>query len=55
MEKKFEIINGRFLGVRLHVGGLPKNITQQEVADRFKSFGEVKGVELIKDQFDGKL
>lgn len=39
---------------RLHVAGLPKNITESELAERFRSFGTVQSVEIIKDQFDGK-
>ena len=40
--------------MRLHVSGLPRNVSESEVADRFRSFGTVESVQLIKDQFDGK-
>ena len=32
--------------VRLHVGGLPENVRDDELATRFKPFGTVLGVEL---------
>ena len=32
---------------RLHVGGLPEDVREDELAARFRSFGSVRGVELI--------
>ncbi len=37
---------------RLHVSGLPAHITESDIKDRFRSFGTVQSVEIVKDQFN---
>lgn len=35
---------------RMHVSGLAENITDDELKTRFKTFGQVEGVEVIRDE-----
>lgn len=39
--------------IRLHVKGLPAKISEKDVEDRFKSFGQIHSVELIPHPFEG--
>jgi RNA recognition motif-containing protein len=38
---------------RLYVGGLPSDVSESQIVEKFSSFGTVQ-VELIKDQQEGK-
>lgn len=38
------------MAVRIFVGGLPAGVTADELAQRFKSFGEVEACELVPDK-----
>lgn len=38
---------------RLHVGGLPGNISEKDLEERFRSFGDVQKVEIIPHPFEG--
>lgn len=39
--------------VRLHISGLPNKITAQDVGDCVRSFGTVRAVEIVPNQFEG--
>ena len=36
---------------RLHVGGLPPNISAEDIRTRFRHFGDVLNVEIILEKF----
>jgi RNA recognition motif-containing protein len=36
--------------VRLYIGGLPPSLTPEDLAQRFKSFGDVKSAEVAPDK-----
>ena len=39
--------------VRLYVGGLPADVTAEQLAERFAPFGRVEGADLAAPQADG--
>lgn len=38
---------------RLYIGGLASNVTSDELAQRFRSFGNIVSTELLKDRNTG--
>ena len=40
------------LPIRLFVGGLPANVTAQQLAGRFASFGTLAALDLVPDKLD---
>lgn len=40
--------------MNLYIGNLPAKLTESELEDLFKPFGEVKSVKIIKDYYSGQ-
>jgi len=40
--------------MKIYVGNLPYNVTEEELRTAFAAFGEVSSVELITDRFTGQ-
>jgi RNA recognition motif-containing protein len=41
-------------GMKLFIGSLPYNITENELTDLFSQYGSVVSTNLVKDQFTGR-
>ncbi len=42
------------MGRKLYVGNLPDSATEQDLSDKFATYGTVKSVELITDRVTGR-
>jgi RNA recognition motif-containing protein len=40
--------------MKIYVGNLPSEITEEELRQEFATFGEVTSVDIIKDKFSGR-
>jgi RNA recognition motif-containing protein len=44
----------RNTNMKIYVGNLPHEVTEQELRQEFESFGEVKSVNIVKDKYSGQ-
>jgi RNA recognition motif-containing protein len=40
--------------MKIYVGNLPSEVTEQELREEFATFGEVSSVNIIKDKYSGR-
>jgi RNA recognition motif-containing protein len=40
--------------MKIYVGNLPQEITEQELREQFATFGEVASVSIVKDKYSGR-
>jgi RNA recognition motif-containing protein len=44
----------RSTSMKIYVGNLPSEVTEQELREEFATFGEVTSVNIIKDKYSGR-
>jgi len=52
---RFSIIHSGRGDVIIYVGNLGDEVTEKQIEDLFKPFGQVSSVELLREMFTGKL
>jgi RNA recognition motif-containing protein len=54
IKKNTRLNKRRSINMKIYVGNLPSDVTEQELREEFATFGEVGSVNIVKDRYSGR-